>query len=163
MRAAQGRRASPACKHNPAGVRQAKSTNEHIPTQDLTVRCRCWMGGTSPGADVVGVSPVPVPISRGASTVPVKMWQGKGGGRYGTGEKSPGADVARGENSPGADVAGPGTAPMQMRLRHTEYAQRTHKCSTVPSVLEYSRVRSTPGDRWGNPAPTTVRVGGSAP
>jgi hypothetical protein len=60
-----GRQASSACNHDDPGVRRGRSTNEHIPTQDMPVRCRCGRGGTSPDADVAAVSPVLVPISHG--------------------------------------------------------------------------------------------------
>ena len=49
------------------------------------IRCRCGSGEPSPGADVEGVSPVPVQMWqgraqsrcrwRGVSAVPVQMWQ----------------------------------------------------------------------------------------
>jgi hypothetical protein len=39
-------------------------------------RCRCGRGEPSPGADVAGVSPVPVQMWAGASPVPVQMWAG---------------------------------------------------------------------------------------
>jgi hypothetical protein len=60
-----GPTASSGCNHDDHGVRRGRSTNEHIPTQDIPVRCRCGRGGTSPDADVAAVSPVLVPISHG--------------------------------------------------------------------------------------------------
>jgi hypothetical protein len=39
-------------------------------------RCRCGRGEPSPGADVAGVSPVPVQMWQGVRPVPVQMWQG---------------------------------------------------------------------------------------
>jgi hypothetical protein len=56
-------------------------------------RCRCGRGEPSPGADVAGVSPVPV-----------QMWQGRGQSRCRCGKV---------EASPGADVAGVSPVPVR--------------------------------------------------
>jgi hypothetical protein len=97
------------------------STFPSDPFATLAARAdgRGWArgGGPSPGADVVGVSPVPA-----------QMWSGGAQSRCrcGRGEPSPSADVqprpsrahansAGGEPSPGADVGGVSPVPMQMR------------------------------------------------
>jgi hypothetical protein len=102
-----------------------------ISRRDLRARSRCrcgrgepspasgsrW-GGSNPGADVAGASPVPAADVAGVSPVPVQMWQG--------------------EASPGADVAGVSPVPAQMwQLRAQPMSDVAGRARATKSVGDW--------------------------
>jgi hypothetical protein len=95
-------------------------------------RCRCGRDEPSPGADVGGMSPVPV-----------QMRQGRAQSRCRCG---------RGEPSPGADVAGVGPIPVQMWQRwHVALQAETSR--TVMNEMRAAMPTCQDGPLWHTAAP----------